>query len=148
MSESEFRPTKEALSFLLSSRGRALSMRLAAMDMSEASLLHHTTRLRREYPSDVVAAALDLSLLRKKGRVKFTRSDDMYFTRQALEQASAEVVCHYRAQRFVRYPHVVDLCCGIGGDALALAAQAEVLGIDIDPIRTRMAQANARVYGV
>jgi hypothetical protein len=123
-------------------------MHLAAMDVSETSLLRHTTRLRPEYPSDVVAAALDLSLLRIKGRVKFARSDEMYFTRQALEQASAEVVSHYRAQRFVRYPRVVDLCCGIGGDALALAAQAEVLGIDVDPIRTRMAQANASVYRV
>jgi hypothetical protein len=72
----------------------------------------------------------------------------MYFTRQALEQASAEVVCRYRAQRFVVYSRVVDLCCGIGGDALALASQGEVLAIDIDPVRTRMAQANAGVYGV
>jgi hypothetical protein len=145
---SEFRPTEEALSFLLSSRGRALLARLEAMDVSEASLLRHTAHLRREYPRDVVAAALDLSLLRKKGRNKFARSDEMYFTRHALEQASAEVVTRYRARRFARYPRVFDLCCGIGGDALALAAHAEVLAIDVDPIRARMAEANAGVYGV
>jgi hypothetical protein len=137
-----------ALSFLLSSEGRALLGHLAAMDVSEASLLHHTERLRREYAPDVVAAALDLSLLRKKGRYKFARSDEMYFTRQALEQASAEVVSRYRARRFVRYPRVVDLCCGIGGDGLALAAHAEVLALDVDPVRARMAEANAAVYGV
>jgi hypothetical protein len=145
---SEFQPTEEALSFLLSSEGGALLARLAAVDVSDASLLHHTARLRREYPPDVVAAALDLSLLRKKGRNKFARSGEMYFTRQALEQTSAEVVSRYRARRFAHYPHVVDLCCGIGGDALALAARAEVLAIDDDPIRVRMAEANAGVYGV
>lgn len=148
MSSDEFQPTEEALSFLLSTEGRALLARLAAMDVSEADLLHHTARLRREYSPDVVAAALDLSLLRKKGRNKFSRSDEMYFTRQALEQASAEIVSRCRARRFVRYPRVVDLCCGIGGDTLALAAHAEVWAIDVDPIHVRMAEANAGVYGV
>jgi len=148
VSGSEFQPTKEALAFLLSSQGRDLLARLAAMEVSEASILHHSTRLRREYPPDVVAAALDLCLLRKKGQNKFARADEMYFTRQALEQASAEIVSRYRAKRFARYPRVVDLCCGIGGDALALATHAEVLAIDADPIRARMAEANAGVYGV
>jgi hypothetical protein len=96
----------------------------------------------------VVAAALDLALLRHKARVKFTRAGEMFFTRQALEQASAEIVSRYRARRFARYGRVADLCCGIGGDALALAAHVQVLAVDVDPMRARMAEANACVYGV
>ena len=148
MSSSEFQPTKEALTYLLSVQGRELLARLAAEGVSEARLLGHSTRLRREYAPAVVAAALDLCLLRQKGRNKFARADEMFFTRQALEQASAEVVSRYRARRFARYSRAVDLCCGIGGDALALAAHAEVHAIDANPIRARMAQANAEVYGV
>jgi hypothetical protein len=87
-------------------------------------------------------------LLRKKARRKFARADEMFFTREALEQASAEAVSHYRAKRFTPYSRVADLCCGIGGDALALAEQAEVEALDIDPVRAHMAQANAAVYGV
>ncbi len=72
----------------------------------------------------------------------------MFFTREALEQASAEEVSRYRAQRFAGSGCVADLCCGIGGDMLGLVAHADVLGVDLDPVRLQMAAANARVYGV
>jgi SAM-dependent methyltransferase len=142
----EFRPTDEALSYLLSDEGRTLLDELAASELSESDLLAETTRLRKRYPRDIVAAALDLALLRQRAR-KFARADQMYFTREALEQASAEVVSHYRAGRYAGYPGVADLCCGIGGDALALAGETEVVAVDLDPLRLRMAAANVAAYG-
>jgi SAM-dependent methyltransferase len=141
----------DALDFLLSPEGRSLLVRLASMDVREEDLLAHTTRLRQDYARDVVAAALDLALLRRRGQSKFSRADEMFFTREALEQASAEVVSRYRSRRFARYARharVADLCCGIGGDALALAAHTNVLALDVDPLRVRLAEANARAYGV
>ena len=42
---------------------------------------------------------------------------EMYFTREALEQSSGEIISAYRARRFARFARVGDLCCGIGGDA-------------------------------
>jgi hypothetical protein len=73
----------------------------------------------------------------------------MYFTREALEQASGEVIAQYRAQRFVSYGEVADLCCGIGGDALALAsAGLAVQGVEIDPLRVAVANANAQALGL
>lgn len=142
----EFRPTDEALSYLLSDEGRTLLDELAASELSESDLLAETTRLRKRYPRDIVAAALDLALLRQRAH-KFARADQMYFTREALEQASAEVVSHYRAGRYAGYPGVADLCCGIGGDALALAGETEVVAVDLDPLRLRMAAANVAAYG-
>lgn len=148
MDATEFRPTDEALSYLLSQAGEALLDQLAAEGVKEADLLSLTTRLRRAYPSDVVAAALDLSLLRRRARAKFSRADGMFFTRDALEQASAEMVSRYRAERYADRRRVVDLCCGIGGDTLGLAAHADVLAVDTDPIRLRMLEANARTYEI
>jgi len=142
----EFRPTGEALSYLLSDEGRALLDELAASELREAGLLAETMRLRKRYPRDIVAAALDLALLRQRAR-KFARADQMYFTREALEQASAEVVSCYRAGRYAGYPGVADLCCGIGGDALALAGETEVVAVDLDLLRLRMAAANVAAYG-
>jgi len=139
---------RKALSFLLSPPGEALLGELAGQSVNERTLLEQTERLRRDYPADVVAAALDLTLLRRKARRKFSRADEMFLTRQALEQASAEVVARYRARRFRRYTRVADLCCGIGGDALALARRAEVLAIDHDPLRLSLVEANARAYDV
>ena len=43
-----------------------------------------------------------------------------------------------------RTPHIADLCCGIGGDLLALAEQGTVIGVDRDPIAAHFAAANVR----
>jgi SAM-dependent methyltransferase len=70
----------------------------------------------------------------------------MLFTRAGLEQASSEPVARHRAQRFSG--RVLDLCCGIGGDLLALGARADVTGVDRDPVHAAMARHNAGVYDV
>ena len=72
----------------------------------------------------------------------------MFFTRPGLEQASAEVIAGHRSARYAGAGLVADLCCGIGGDLVALAAGRDVLAVDRDPLHLRMAQANAEVYGV
>jgi SAM-dependent methyltransferase len=91
---------------------------------------------------------LDTTLLRQKAAAKFSRADQMYFTREALEQASGEGIGAYRARRFAGLgaARVADLGCGIGGDALALAQTAVVVGVDLDPIRLAMARQNVQVY--
>jgi SAM-dependent methyltransferase len=144
----EFRFTETALAYLLSPEGYALLADLAKAQVDKTTILHLTTQLRKTLPPDIVAAALDVALLRQKARKKFARADAMFFTREALEQASAEIISRYRAQRFARYPTIADLCCGIGGDTLALAAHTDVLAVDTDPNRLRLSVANARVYGV
>jgi hypothetical protein len=68
----------------------------------------------------------------------------MYFTREALEQASSFEVSDYRAERFRPFQRLADLGCSIGGDTLALARAAPTLGLDLDPLRLAIAQANLR----
>lgn len=135
---------------LLSAEGQALLARAMTLpDLRAETLLHHLTTFRREADPALAAAALETALLRRRAAVKFTRADRMYFTRAALEQASAEVVARYRARRYAPYPHVADLCCGIGGDAIALAGVVpRVTAVDRDPLRLAMARVNAAVYGV
>ena len=90
--------------------------------------------------------------LRLRARAKFDRAGRMFFTRSGLEQASAEVVARHRARRFDTAGPVADLCCGIGGDLIALAERHPVLAVDIDPLHLRMAQDAHRgvryVYGL
>jgi len=133
---------------MLSADGQDLLARLVAEEIGPADVLAYTTQLRATLPHEVVSAALDLALLRQHARGKFSRADQMYLTREALEQASSETISRHRAARYPEGAQVVDLCCGIGGDALALAARAEVLAVDLDPLRLRLAAANADVYGV
>ena len=113
-----------------------------------ATELRLGTELRAAYPVDLVVDALAQHELRLRARAKFSRALDMYFTRPGLEQASAEMIAGHRNARYAGAGLVADLCCGIGGDLVVLAAGREVLAVDRDPLHLRMAQANAGVYGV
>ena len=106
--------------------------------------------LRREYPADLAAAAMAQHELRVAARAKFSDALAMLFTRGGYEQASPEVIARHQAARFGDARRVADLCCGIGGDLIALASAAdrEVLGVDRDPVHARLAQYNAGVYEV
>ena len=106
------------------------------------------TRLRERYDAGTVAAAFGQAELRRRGRTKFTRADDMFFTRDGLEQASMEVVSRHRSTRVAADARIADLCCGIGGDLIALADGREVLAVDRDPMHLRLAALNAHAYGV
>jgi len=72
----------------------------------------------------------------------------MYFTRSALEQASSQPVSTYRTKRYKRFSKLLDLGCSVGGDTLALANLAPTTGIDLDPLRLSMAQANLEALGL
>jgi hypothetical protein len=76
---------------------------------------------------------------------------EMLFTRDGYEQASSELIARHRAARFGGARRVADLCCGIGGDLIALAQAADspatVLAVDRDEVHARLAIHNAGVYG-
>ena len=69
----------------------------------------------------------------------------MWLDPVGLEQATAESVAAHKAQRFDAGV-VVDLCSGIGGDALALAERSDVIAVDRDPGMGRRVAWNAGVY--
>jgi hypothetical protein len=98
----------------------------------EGSELHFQTELRRDYPDPLVRAALTLCDLRRRAACKFSRADVMWFDRTGFEQATAEAVARHKADRFSGA--IVDLCCGIGGDTLALAARGTVTAVDTNPL--------------
>ena len=105
-------------------------------------------RWRRAHPIDHVAAAVRLVEARRRGAAKFERAGAMWFEPVGLEQATAEPVARHKAARFAGSV-AFDLCCGIGGDALALAASARgVVAVDLDEGMVHRARWNAEVYGV
>lgn len=137
---------------LLQADGQALLAELAERDLRDATLLSEIERLRSRYEPAFVRAAIETSQLRRRAAAKFPHAERMYFVREALEQATAAPVAQYRAHRLLQTlgpeSHVLDVCCGIGGDALALAAAgARVTAIDYDPLRAAMARANAEALG-
>jgi SAM-dependent methyltransferase len=138
----------EQLAALLSGPGAELLGRLGDQPLSPDDALRLGTGLRADYPAELVAAALAQHELRIAARAKFSRAMRMFFTRDGLEQASAEVVARHRRGRYPAGGLLADLCCGIGGDLIALADGHQVRAVDTDPVHLRMAEANAAAYGV
>lgn len=143
----EIRDATTRLEELLSPRGRELLDRLKREAVTPDTALPVSVRLRAEYPAELVRDALAQHELRMRAEPKFSRAGDMFFTRAGLEQASAELVARHRARRYPDAAQVADLCCGIGGDLIALAASHSVLAVDQDRLHLRMARANAEAYG-
>lgn len=99
-------------------------------------------RLRADYGPQRAALLIEQAELRRRAAVKFPRAAEMFFTRTRLEQATDQRLADYKAERFPA-GDVADLCCGIGGDLLALAQHRQVIGIDRDPIAACLCAANA-----
>lgn len=104
-------------------------------------------RWRKHASPERVSAALSLATTRRRGRAKFSRADRMWLEPVGLEQATAEPVARHKAKRFAGNL-VVDLCSGIGGDALALAEGSQVLAVDANRGMGLRARWNAEVYEV
>lgn len=141
--------TLDDFHFLLAAQGQRLLQELAATPITPQNHLQLATQLRQQIAPERAQAVLETLLLRQLAGEKFSRAGKMTFTRPALAQASSEVVSTYRAHRYqaAGFDAVADLGCSIGGDSLALAAKAEVTGIEWDEVRLAMAQENVRVYG-
>ncbi|WP_320779542.1 class I SAM-dependent methyltransferase [Streptomyces sp. CRN 30] len=126
--------------------GRALLDEVRSTDPAQE--LAVATRLRRTHPAELVSAALGQARLRQRAVAKFGAEDAgrMFFTPNGVEQSTRARVAAYRARRFTELgvASVADLCCGIGGDAIALArAGIRVLAVDRDPAAVAAARANA-----
>lgn len=139
---------REAFAELLSPRGQQALQAAMAAGLQEKNLLPDLERLRKEYGSALARAAVEMVLLRTRATLKFSQAHEMYFTRDALEQASGERISSYRAQRFAEHASVGDFGCGIGGDLISLAARTNATGIERDAVRAAMAVENLRVCGV
>ncbi|MEU5049648.1 methyltransferase domain-containing protein [Streptomyces sp. NPDC021096] len=141
----------DAFAALLTDEGRALLDGLRDYDPSQE--LATATRLRREHPAELVSAALGQARLRQRAVAKFGAEDAyrMFFTPNGVEQATRASVALHRARRFeaLGVRSLADLCCGNGGDAIALArAGISVLAVDRDPLTCEVARANAEALGL
>lgn len=137
----------DSLALLHSPEGTAALTEATTLAPSEQTYLMCFGRLSKRFSPALARAALGTVLLRHRASEKFSRADRMFFERTALEQSTAEVVARHRARRFSGYRSVADWCCGLGGDAIALADQvAEVVCVDRDPLRLALATLNLRAY--
>ena len=117
-----------------------LLRRAAEVDPTRVAEL---ARLRKRYAAWQVAVALDLIRGRAKAAGKFPgRAAAMLADADGVEQATAEGVARHKGRtlRAGGVGRVLDVGCGIGGDAMGMVAEGlEVLAVDRDATRAAMA---------
>ncbi len=119
---------------------------LADVATADDEIARTASRLRSRCSPERTHLLLEQAALRKRAERKFVDAHRLFFTPRGLEQATDEAIAAYKAERFRGRARVADLCCGIGGDLMALAAcdAGATIGIDRDPIATVLAAANCR----
>ncbi len=179
---SRFEFSLELFRWLLSEPGQHLLAHAQQLDLRPEQQLKTLAALRTQATHEHATrehatAAYEMAVLRDHARTKFAHAGQMYFTREALEQASGHRISAYRSERYsagksptpspvpseawgragvgaeaqlptMKSQTVYDLACSIGGDLLTLGATHPVVGIDRDPVRLAMAAANADALGL
>ncbi len=106
-------------------------------------------RLRDEVGVDRAGILVAQTELKQRAMEKFPRAQQLFFTEIGLQQSTDIAIATFKATQLQHdYPavtHVTDLCCGIGGDLMALANSFDVTGVDIDPTTAWIAEHNANV---
>lgn len=113
-----------------------------ALDLSSAARLRAAEAVRAFGPG-LGPLALEQALQKARARTKHPRGDELWWTPEALEQASSYAVATSRADRFDG--PVLDLGCSVGGDLLTFPTGST--GVDLDEARLVLAAENARVLG-
>jgi len=131
---------------ILSTEGLRLLDEVPAWN-SKDDVMRIVTDLRKAGHSPaLVAAVVSQARLRARGVAKFGPfAASMLFTEAGLEQATRLRVAAMHAGRFrdAGLTNIVDLGCGIGADALAIASlEMDVTAVDIDEVTAAVASFN------
>lgn len=122
----------------------------AALDALPAAVseLVALDRLRKQFGVELARRVLEQRVLRPRAARKSPSGALHWLTRKGLEQATHESVSRWRAARFAQRAAgrvAFDATCGLGADALALAAAGfRVVAGERDPDVAPFAAANVR----
>lgn len=139
----------DAARFLTGQQGERLLE--AARESRSLPPHRRVDRLRTCAEPDPVRIVLEQDALRERAQTRCPHAERLLFTREALEQATAWPVAADRASRWPAAPEIelVDLCAGIGLDALAAASAGRpVTAVERDPVRAHLLRFNAEALGL
>jgi hypothetical protein len=116
----------------------------------EPGRLSQLSQLRKYGSRDEVAAVLSLWDARRRATGRIDQAERLWVTAEAVQQATRSAVARHKADRIRQAcgeSPVIDLCCGIGSDSIALSQGGPVVMVDRDRLRLTLARANVRLTG-
>jgi hypothetical protein len=130
---------------LLSTQGQTALAEAEALTPTELTFLQHHQTLSKRYSSSLSRTALEMAILRQKAEKKFPFAHQLYYIKEALEQATSWQIAQHRAKRFQNADWILDVCSSIGSDSLALAEYAPVIAYELDFLRASIAKQNSKL---
>lgn len=132
--------TPRAARLLLSAEGREAVAFAQGLDLSPTARVASAEAVRRFGPLGPLA--LEQAHLKARALVKHPAGDRLWWTAEALEQSTPQLVAAHHAARFAGCRLVLDFGCSVGVDTLALGQVAPTVGVDLDEGRLLLARAN------
>jgi SAM-dependent methyltransferase len=139
--------------FLLSPVAQDALAALQVSDLAEEQTLARLQPLRRQFTAVEAGALLSLARVRQRARNKFPAAAQLFFTAEALEQATAWPIAQHRAawvdQQAPPGP-ILDLGCGIGASTALLKLifpGANVFGTQLPSDQRRVAEELSKTHG-
>ena len=141
---------REDYSWLLSEAAIPLLRQATDTFRANGNMVQLAQSLRKEISSSRAAIVLEQSQLRLRAQLKFPSAEAMFFTKRGLEQATGRGIAMYKAARFAECKNVADICCGVGGDLIALhdrndSVASITTGVDADELTALFARHNLKV---
>ena len=144
--------TRDDFVWLLSDEAISLLEKVQTAFEERINAVRIAKSVRKKTTPTRSALIMEQAQLRIRASRKFKLANKMFFTRRGLEQATGRRLARYKAARFSELNHVADICCGIGGDLLALGQRNEVAGsgflttaVDNDELTCLFARKNLEV---
>ena len=132
--------------WLESGDGLALLEKTAAMLRAGESEIRVIQKLRKLNVTPIRSGLLVKQVrLRAIGLRKFAQARSMLFDDRLLQQATDERLAMYKARRYRAAGQIVDICCGLGGDAIGLGNVANVTAVDSNDIACLLTRHNSAV---
>ena len=142
--------TREDYSWLLSEAALPSLRQATDSFRTNESMVRLAKSLRKEVSTTRAAIVMEQAQLRLRAESKFPNAAAMFFTKRGLEQATGRGIAIYKAAKFAGCERVADICCGIGGDLIALhhrnqSASSSTTGVDADEVTAMLAGHNLKV---
>lgn len=139
--------SEETAQFLVTDAGQAILEQVPTLGSDAAAQVLGLRK--RGIAPEIAAGAVEVASARRRARARFADADRLFFTSDALAQATSPGIAAYHADCLAPLGTVMEWGCGIGMDTVQFAqAGLSVLASERDPARLVFARANAHVRGV
>lgn len=99
----------------------------------------------RQYRGNLLEFIFEIAKSRLLVSDKFSKSHLLWLDRYSASYSTPEIVGKYRSKR-LSGNSIVDMGCGAGMQTVMFAKHSQVTGVEIDPVRSRLAKLNASAY--